>query len=101
MQPPQFLAAHSSLRSETTADYCGCAQRCGSVASAVWGSPNEARRKRRRFDREGSRSLPGTREAIGPGLLQMRKRVAGTNPATSEVIKIKAGKKVAIRVATD
>ena len=39
----------------------------------------------------------------GLGILQVRKRAArmGRNPATGEAIKIKAGKKVAFRVAKD
>ena len=39
----------------------------------------------------------------GLGILQVRKRAArmGRNPATGEVIKIKASKKVAFRVAKD
>jgi DNA-binding protein HU-beta len=39
----------------------------------------------------------------GIGILQVRKRAArmGRNPATGEAIKIKAGKKVAFRVAKE
>jgi len=39
----------------------------------------------------------------GLGILQVRKRPArmGRNPATGEAIKIKAGKKIAFRVAKD